>query len=139
MTETKLIDGCLPCLASENCVCKKLCGGAFDYKMPNTKKLMCLINHIDELAKQLYERDGLRPVNTIADYAFQMAWIMHNELADTISLLQKWNEPVADFSVFLECYENFKRFYERNDVTFLSEQYQQLRQIANAHSTVLIQ
>lgn len=139
MKKDCFVDGFLPCKCAENCPFEKLCGGAWDYKQPNTKKLMCLCNHLELLAKTLYEEQGDKPRNTLAENAYQLAWLLHNEIADCVKLLQKWNEPLADYSTFLECYEHFKRFYERNGINFLREPYEQLRQIANAHSTVLIQ
>ena len=64
---------------------------------------------------------------------------MHNEIKTTIDLLQKWGEPIADYATFLQCYEAFKLFVETYDVGFLQESLQQLRQIANAHSTTKLE
>lgn len=138
MKDCKWIDGILKCECSENCPLAKHCGGAWDYKQPNTKKLICLCNHIDLLAVSLYERDGDRPRNTISDYAYQMAWIMHNEFAVSVDLLQKWEEPKTNVPIFLECYEHFKRFVQRNKVNFLLQQLKQLQQIANANNFTLV-
>lgn len=139
MKNEKMIDGQLPCFNAENCPLVNKCGTAWDYKQPNTKKLVCLCKHIDCLAKMLYERDTPNHRTSYGEYAYQLAWLMHNEIKTSADLLQKWNEPLADYATFLECYETFKLFVETFEIGFLRESLQQLRQIANAHSTMKLE
>ena len=132
MTETKKIDGILPCMANTNCPLAYACGGKLDYTAPNTKKLACLLTHIEMLATELYRRDEPNHTSTISDYAYQMAWVMHNELKTTAELLQKWEEPLHDKTNFLNVYTLFCRVYHAYDLNFLQETYYQLRAIAHA-------
>lgn len=130
MKTEKMIDGCLPCQCGDTCPLSKPCGGDWDWKQPNTKKLACLCKHIEELAKELYERDGPNGKTTLSDYAYQIFWTMHNEINDTINLLCKWEEPKNDRQNYLECYNLFCRCYSVYNLTFLSEAYERLRMVA---------
>lgn len=132
MTETKKIDGILPCMANENCPLACACGGKLDYTAPNTKKLACLLTHIEMLATELYKRDEPNHNSTISDYAYQMAWVIHNEIKTTAELLKKWEEPRHDKQNFLTVYALFCRVYMAYDLNFLQETYYQLRAIAHA-------
>lgn len=129
MKTEKMIDGCLPCKCGDTCPLYKPCGSDWDWKQPNIKKLACLCKHIEELAKELYDRDEPNHKSTIADYAYQMFWIMHNEINDTINLLCKWEEPKNDRQNYLECYNLFCRCYSDYNLTFFSETYERLRMI----------
>lgn len=132
MTETKMIDGLLPCMTDKECPLAYACGGKLDYTAPNTKKLACLLTHIEMLAAELYKRDEPNHKCTIGDYAYQMAWVMHNELKVTAELLQKWEEPLHDKPSFLNVYTLFCRVYQAYNLDFLQETYYQLRSIAHA-------
>lgn len=126
----KHIDGYLPCLAHETCPLAKECGGTADYKAPNTKKLMCLMRHIDALAYELYKRDEPNHNCTLSDYAYQMAWIMHNELQDTAELIAKWEEPKHSPTAFLKMYASYESWTKSHDITFLQATSQHLKAIA---------
>lgn len=132
MSNEKLIDGILPCSTTNDCPLVALCGGSTDFKAPNTKKLCCLLTHNELLGIELYKRDEPIHKCTIGDYVYEMLWVSHNEIKDTIDLLQKWNEPINDRKAFYICYELFSRIYNAYDLGFLRESYQQLRAIANA-------
>lgn len=127
MTETKLIDGCLPCKCGDNCPFYKACGSDWDWKQPNTKKLACLCKHIEELAKELYEVDGQNAKATLGDYAYQLFWLMHNEIKDTIHLLCNWGEPNNGKQNFIKCFNLFCRCYKDYKLAFLAEGYERLR------------
>lgn len=129
MRNEKMIDGCLPCQCSETCPLCKACGGAWDYTQPNLKKLVCLCEHIEELAKNLCERDGPDSKTTLSEYAYQMFWTMHNEINATVELACKWEEPKNNRQNFLECYNLFCRCYGTYDLGFLQEAYNRLRMI----------
>ena len=130
MKTEKMIDGCLRCLCSDTCPLSKPCDSDWDWKQPNTKKLVCLCEHIEELAKELYNRDEPNHKTTLSDYAYQLFWFMHNEINYSIDLLCKWEEPKNDRKNFLECYNLFCRCYNSYDLTFFSESYERLRMIA---------
>lgn len=132
MTEKKMIDGSLPCMTNKECPLAYACGGKLDYTAPNTKKLACLLTHIEMLAAELYKRDEPNHACTMSDYVYQMAWVMHNELNVTAELLQKWEEPLHDKQNFLNVYTLFCRVYRAYNLDFLQETYYQLRSIAHA-------
>lgn len=131
MTE-KLIDGCLPCMAENCCPLAYVCGGKIDYMAPQTKKLACLLTHIELLASELYKRDEPNHKCTMGDYVYQMAWLVHNEIKSTADLLQKWTEPLHDKENFLNVYTLFCRVYQGYKLDFLQETYYQLRSIAHS-------
>jgi len=130
MKTQKMIDGCLPCQCGDTCPLSKPCGGDWDWRQPNTKKLACLLSHIETLSKELWLCNDQNGKTTMGDYAYQMFWTMHNEIKDTIDLLCKWEEPKNDRQNFLECYNFFCRCYSAYELTFFREAYERLRIIA---------
>lgn len=136
MNEKFFIDGCLPCMTADTCPLQSKCGRAMEYKSPNTKKLLCLVEHIETLAYELHKRDNENAKAPLSDYAYQMAWIMHNEIAKTAELLVKWEEPKHDSETFLAVYNAFCRFVENNGINFLRETHENLRAVASAFAIV---
>lgn len=135
MTESKFL-GILPCMAHDNCPCYKKCGGDWDWKQPNLKKLHCILRHIDTLAYELYKRDEPHHKCEMSEYAFELAWTMHNEIAQSAKLAVQWNEPRTDTATFYAVENAFLLFVERNDCSFLLETKMLLQKVAHELDTV---
>ena len=123
MTETKKIDGILPCMTNTNCPLAYACGGKLDYSTPNTKKLACLLTHIEMLANELYKRDEPNHNCTIGDYAYQMAWVMHNEiLTGETNTLTIYNAVQGEKKGYYAIYNTSGWLIERKEIIDTQQQ-----------------
>lgn len=126
MNEKYLSATCIKCGFSHKCHFSKECNTPTEYRQPNLKKLVCLINLLEELAEKTYKKGDCIQGLLYSDCLYEIAWIFHNELQETINTALKWEEPNQDYKSFEKVRYIFNLFVERGKLSFLREQKERL-------------
>lgn len=121
MKSTKFIDGVLPCMTLTDCPVFGRCGTNIDYLAPHTKKIICVCKHIETLSREIEKKDAQKRLNTIADYAYSLFWLLNSEIKETVKMAIKWREFESDKQTFLDMQNCLARCVKDYDLQFLSE------------------
>lgn len=130
MSKKYLSATCVECGFSHKCHFSKECNTPIEYKQPNLKKLVCLMNLIEELAEKTYKNGRCVAGLTYGDCLYEIAWIFHNELRETINTALSWKEPEQKYESFEKIRYMFNLFVERGKMSFLEEQKGQLYKLS---------